>query len=61
METHFSRNLYMRYRSKEGAQHVMEHRVWDADIFVAARQAEAREKGGVAEPISREQYLKERG
>lgn len=49
--------LYMRYEDKGGHSHVMHHYVWDSALFVATRQKEARQNGGSAQPITREQYL----
>jgi hypothetical protein len=33
--------IYVRYTSESGATHAMEHRVWDAARFMAARKADA--------------------
>lgn len=55
-DTLTSSDLYMRYTDKEGASHVMHHRVWDGARFVRARQEEHAKEGGRAERITRDQY-----
>lgn len=70
-----NREIYVRHTSTTGAQTLSEHRVWDADRFYAARQADVdaenaraqRDAGakpitGFAsvEPITRAQYLAQR-
>ena len=64
------RDLYMRHTDTSGKSYVQLHRVWDAERFIAAREAEARRlnqdvKGDAprlacVQQITREQYLKER-
>lgn len=64
------RDLYMRHTDTNGHSYVTEHRVHDAERFVAAREAEAKKlnaevKGGAprkaaVQQITKEQYLKER-
>jgi hypothetical protein len=64
------REVYLRHTSTDGQRHVVQHRVWDADRFIAsqARAAQALNdavKGdgkrlAKAEQITREQYLSER-
>ena len=46
-DTHTSNSLYMRYTDKDGASHVMEHRVWDAERFVRSVRAQAAKDGGI--------------
>ena len=68
--TAHGRDIYMRHTDTGGKSFVRLHRVWDADRFVAARQAEAEKlnadvKDGAprlakAEQITEEQYRKER-
>lgn len=61
-----ARDIFMRYTDANGGTSVQRHRVWDADRFVAARQAEAtkerNKEGGrnAAEQITEAQFLKER-
>lgn len=62
------RDIYMKHTGADGKSHVATHRVWDADLFVAARTAEAKaqrakdlEETGKktkhkAEQITREQF-----
>ena len=54
--------IYMRRTDKEGRLTVTEHRVWDADRFMATRHAEAVKEGGKskAEQITRGDFLKAR-
>jgi hypothetical protein len=61
------RDLWMRSTEEKGLATYSEHRVWDAERFVAARQADAarlNDKHGTdkasAEQITRDQYLKGR-
>jgi hypothetical protein len=37
----FCQDLYVRYTDPDGHQHVAEHRVWDAERFMAARLKDA--------------------
>lgn len=54
--------IYVRHTDKDGASIVAEHRVWDADRFMAARHVEATKAGGKAksEQLTREQFLSEK-
>lgn len=36
------RDLYVRHTSPEGSSYIVEHRVWDADKFLAALQSACR-------------------
>lgn len=65
------RDIYMRHADTDGRSYVQCHRVWNADIFVAARNydngvlnIEARNSGKPAnarsEQITEDQYRKER-
>lgn len=63
------RDLYMRHTDTGGRSWVIEHRVWDAERFVAAQAAAADQlnadvegdgpRKAKAEQITRDQYLKE--
>jgi hypothetical protein len=66
-----TRDVYLRHTAGDGSSTVREHRVWDAERFIAAQQAEAaklasaaREKqepaGFAVEQITQEQYRNER-
>lgn len=50
--------IFVRYTGKEGKSYVNQHRVWDAERFMATRQAEAKNEGGKAkvEHITEQQY-----
>jgi hypothetical protein len=64
------REVWIRHTSTDGQSHVFEHRVWDAERFIASQQAAAQKlnadvKGdgkrlANAEQITRNQYLTER-
>lgn len=56
------RDIYMRHTGKDGKSYVHEHRVWDAERFIASQQDAAAKEGGKAkaEQITHEQYLAER-
>ncbi|MBT2326068.1 hypothetical protein J7E62_27445 [Variovorax paradoxus] len=65
-ETLITRDIYMRHTATDGASYVAEHRVWDADRFIAAHKKAAADvnakqeagkprKAGV-EQITEEQY-----
>lgn len=64
------RDLWLRHTGTDGKSHVMQHRVWDADRFVASQQAavakvNADQKGDAkhtarVEQITEEQYRAER-
>lgn len=64
------REVYVRHTGTEGASHVMEHRVWDAERFIASQQQAAKalndkvegdgKRLAKAEQITRDQYLQER-
>lgn len=70
-DTLICRDIYMRHTDGDGHSHVMCHRVWDADRFVAS-QVDAAKKvaqdafdknkpfGHKAEQITDEAYFKER-
>lgn len=65
------REVYVRHTGADGSHHVVEHRVWDAELFIASQEQAARAlndevKGdgkrlAKAEQITREQYQRERG
>lgn len=57
-----SKTIYARHTDKEGKVHVAEHRVWDEQTFMNARQEEAKKIGGKSsvEQITRYQYLSEK-
>lgn len=54
--------IHVRHTSKDGSSYVQEHRVWDAERFMAARQAEAKQEGGKAavQQLTCEQFLAEK-
>ena len=65
------RDIFMRHTGTDGRSYVQCHRVWNADIFVAARRydagvlnVEAKNQGQPAnarsEQITEDQYRKER-
>ncbi len=66
------RDVYMRHTGGDGKTYVAFHRVWNADLFVTARQAEAsqlalkeideKKKAGLhkSERITEAEYLAER-
>jgi hypothetical protein len=64
------REVYVRHTSTDGKSHVVEHRVWDAKLFIASQVAIADKlNAGVegdgkrlakAEQITRDQYMSER-
>lgn len=63
MHDEFSpRDVFARHTDKTGKSYVSEHRVWNADRFFAARNAECVKEGGKAacERITEEQYKKDR-
>ena len=55
-------DIYVRHTDKDGKSYVSEHRVWDADLFMATHQTEAQKEGGKASAvqITKEQFTKER-
>ena len=66
-----TRDIYLRHTAGDGSTSVREHRVWDAERFLAAQQAEvaslaakARDEDEPAafavEQITHEQYQRER-
>lgn len=67
---HIGRDLYLRHTSADGKSHVMQHRVWDADLFIASQEqavgkVNADQKGdaprkAAVQQITKDQYLKER-
>ncbi|MDR0215942.1 MAG: hypothetical protein LBJ15_18365 [Comamonas sp.] len=50
--------IYVRHTSKDGSSYVQEHRVWDAERFMRARQDEAQQAGGkaAAQQLTLEQF-----
>lgn len=67
------REIYLRHTSADGNTHVTQHRVWDAERFLAARRREAEKLNADAlrdnssakalakiEQITDDQYRKER-
>lgn len=63
------RDIYLRHTSTTGSSYVQQHRVWDADRFIAGAQSEAAKanaevKDGSgkakAEQITEDQYHHER-
>ena len=70
MNTMTTRDIYVRHTDTAGKAYVSEHRVWDAERFLAARKKDAadlneKQKSGdprkaSTEQITQEQYLKER-
>jgi hypothetical protein len=54
-----SLEIYLRSTDKDGRLSITEHQVWDVNLFMEARQAEATKAGGkaAAERITREQYI----
>lgn len=65
-----TRDLWMRHTGVDGQSYVAEHRVWDAERFVAAQQRAAanlnaqqkpdQPRLAKAEQITEEQYRKEK-
>lgn len=66
-----TRDIYLRHTAGDGSTIVREHRVWDAERFIAAQQAEAARLAAKAreeekpaafavEQITEEQYHHER-
>lgn len=55
--------IYVRHTSKDGSSYVQEHRVWDAERFMSARQDEAQKAGGkaAAQQLTREQFIEAKG
>ena len=51
--------IYVRHTSKDGSSYTQEHRVWDADRFMQARQTEVKKEGGKAavQQLTRDQFL----
>ncbi|UUC95453.1 hypothetical protein [Comamonas sp. C11] len=51
--------IYVRHTSKDGSSYVQEHRVWDADRFMAARRDDVAKEGGrsAVQQLTREQFL----
>jgi hypothetical protein len=52
-------DLYLRHTDKEGNTVIVEHRVWDSELFIAAQQAAAAKEGGksAVEVVTRDDYL----
>ena len=69
-ETMTCRDLHLRHTGTDGKAFVQQHRVWDADRFLAARQSDAADANAKAkdgaprlakvELITAEQYRAER-
>lgn len=57
-----SKTIYARHTDKEGKTHVAEHRVWDEETFMKARQEEAKKIGGKSsvEQITHFEYMAEK-
>ena len=65
-----SRDIYLRYTDVDGNVYVRDHRVWDAALFLASQEADARKmnadvKGdkprrASVQQITHDQYLLER-
>lgn len=65
-----SRDVYLRHTDADGKSRVVEHRVWDADLFIASQQqaaakVNADQKGdaprlAAVQQITQDQYRKER-
>lgn len=55
-------DIYVRHTSKDGSSYAQEHRVWDADRFMQARQAEVKKEAGKAavQQLTQAQYLSEK-
>jgi len=56
------RDIWMRHTGKDGTSYVMQHRVWNAQLFVETQAADALKVGELckAEQITEEQFIKER-
>ena len=61
------RTIWMRYTDNDGGSHVMEHIVWDKDLFLSRRADEAANEArnkpngkARAEQISEDDYRRER-
>lgn len=64
------RDVWLKHTGNDGKSYVQQHRVWDADRFIesqqkAVRDVNAKQDGGKpglakVEPITEEQYLKEK-
>jgi hypothetical protein len=69
-DTLIGRDIFVRHTDKDGHSSVQQHRVWDAERFIASLQAatakvNADERGGgtrlaKATQITHDQYLQER-
>lgn len=51
-----ARTIWMRYTTKAGKSHVMEHLVWDKELFLSSRASDAQREGGKAEQITEDDY-----
>lgn len=56
----YGRDIYVRHSDKEGKSHVVCHRVWSSELFLASVSASARKEGGTVEQITEEAYKQER-
>lgn len=64
------RDIHLRHTAPDGTSHVQQHRVWDAERFLAARRDEAKQLNAAQEGdaprlakvelITPEQYRKDR-
>lgn len=65
-----ARDIFLRHTAVDGSSHVVQHRVWDADRFIASQEAaaakvNAEQKGETGrragvQQITQDQYRKER-
>ena len=65
-----ARDMHLRHTATDGTSYVQCHRVWNADLFLASRQADARQlndkvngdspRKAKVELITRETYLTEK-
>ena len=62
-------DLYLQYTDPDGRTHIQEHRVWDSEVFIAARMAEVQRANNERKPgtgaakvelSNREAYLRSR-
>lgn len=59
MSIHSPHDIYVRHTDKDGGACLLQHRVWDAEKFMAARKAEALKAGGkaAAQQLTEAQFL----
>lgn len=55
-----TRDVFFRNTAKDGSSYVSQHWAWDVDRITSATEQRAKDAGGTAERITKEQYLKER-